>query len=106
MAIKIITARDITGWMVAEVNGFHCVAKVYNEPSEFGINDGRISKLHISKNGTEVYAFERGLDFDKLNPKTLKSIVSQIEKYIIQEFREAELKLKNSSSIGKHITIY
>ena len=42
-------------------------AKVYGEPSEYGINGGRISKLDIRRrddNGLEqvVYRYDRGLD--------------------------------------------
>lgn len=39
-------------------------AKVYDEPSRFGINKGRISKLHCGINGTEILSYERGWDID------------------------------------------
>ena len=37
-------------------------AKVYDEPSNFGINEGRIIKLELRQNGRIVYNYDRGLD--------------------------------------------
>ena len=37
-------------------------AKVYDSPSKFGINNGRISKLFIKIDGKEVCNYERGWD--------------------------------------------
>ena len=43
-------------------------AKVYDEGSElYGINEGRISKLEIRKDGKSLYNYDRGLDYDKLD---------------------------------------
>jgi len=44
-------------------------AKVYEEGSEFGINQGRISKLTICKQGEtrDLYNFDRGLDLPPAN---------------------------------------
>lgn len=39
-------------------------AKVYDEPSNFGINEGRISKLELRQNGRIVYNYDRNLDID------------------------------------------
>ena len=39
-------------------------AKVYDETSNFGINEGRISKLELRQNGRIVYNYDRGLDID------------------------------------------
>ncbi|MBE6877526.1 MAG: hypothetical protein E7496_12610 [Ruminococcus sp.] len=40
----------------------HYWAKVYDEPSEYGIEKGRISKAMLKQNGKIVYNFDRGLD--------------------------------------------
>ena len=40
----------------------HYWVKAYNEPSEYGIEKGRISKLMLKQNGEIVYNFDRGLD--------------------------------------------
>ena len=39
-------------------------ATIYDEPSEFGIEEGRISKLSLTQNGKIVYNYDRGLDLD------------------------------------------
>ena len=38
----------------------HYWAKVYDEPSMYGINEGRISKLQIKIDGVAVVEYERG----------------------------------------------
>ena len=42
----------------------HYYAKVYDEPSDYGINDGRISKLQIKIDGVEVVAYDRGWEVE------------------------------------------
>ena len=42
----------------------HYLAKVYDEPSVYGINEGRISKLQIKIDGVEVAAYDRGWDLE------------------------------------------
>ena len=37
-------------------------AKVYDEGSQFGINNGRISKLYASVNGKVLFTYDRGWD--------------------------------------------
>lgn len=55
-------------WTQGEINGYKYCAKHFEEGSEYGIGgNGRISKLNIRKDGRELYNFERGLDFDKLD---------------------------------------
>ena len=55
-------------------------AKVYDEGSElYGINEGRISKLEIRKDGKCLYNYDRGLDFDNLDAsgRTVYEIILQ-----------------------------
>lgn len=40
----------------------HYWAKVYDEGSPFGINEGRISKLMLKANGEIIYNYDRGED--------------------------------------------
>jgi len=40
----------------------HYWAKVYDEPSEYGIEKGRISKATLRQDGKIVYNFDRGSD--------------------------------------------
>ena len=46
-------------------------AKLFDEPSEYGIKEGRVSKLTIKMNdGTVIVNFDRGWD---IRPKTAES---------------------------------
>lgn len=40
----------------------HYILKVYDEPSEFGINSGKISKLQLKQDGEIVANYDRGWD--------------------------------------------
>lgn len=40
----------------------HYWAKVYDTGSQFGINEGRISKLMLKANGEIIYNYDRGED--------------------------------------------
>ena len=54
-------------WSKGAVDGYQYFMKSYDAPSEFGINEGRISKLTIKRDGHTLYNFERGLDVDKMD---------------------------------------
>lgn len=41
---------------------FRYVVKVFDEPSRFGIDGGRISKLQVTQKGKVVIHFDRGWD--------------------------------------------
>ena len=51
-------------WKHGELNGFKWCIKVYGDGSEFGIDNGRISKLWIQResNGETVANYSRGWD--------------------------------------------
>ena len=49
---------------------FHFWAKVYDLPSEFGIREGRISKLTLKRNDTIVCNFDRGWDIKPVDDDT------------------------------------
>ena len=44
--------------------------KHYDEPSEYGIDEGRISKLMLKRNGEIAYNFDRGLDVEAADEDT------------------------------------
>lgn len=87
--IVIDDARTDTGWLTAIIEGRWCQAKVYDEPSCYGINFGRVSKLSIGKTAVRRtgehffnqmdYHYDRGLDFDTLPPGLLDKIVMELE---------------------------
>lgn len=54
-----IPANKITGRGAVAI---HYILKVYDEPSKFGINHGRISKLQLKQNGKIVANYDRGWD--------------------------------------------
>jgi len=88
--MQIITPHKSTGWITVVISGRWAQAKVYDNPSTFGINNGRVSKLCIGK--TEIrdnnsnffdqmdYNYDRRLDFDNLPEGVLTRIVAELEK--------------------------
>ena len=49
-------------------NIFHYWLKVFEEPSQFGIDGGRISKLMLKCNGEIVCNYDRGWDIEPTDP--------------------------------------
>ena len=50
-------------WFEGEIGGFTVCAKVYPEPSQYGIENGRISKLTITDvDGNTIANYDRGWD--------------------------------------------
>ncbi len=49
---------------------FHYWVKHYDEPSEYGIDEGRVSKLMLKRNGEIVYNYDRGLDIEQTDEDT------------------------------------
>lgn len=85
----ILEPHDETGWITAVIEGRWIQAKVYDEPSCFGIYDGRVSKLVIGKTNSRnpnqnyfdqmCFNYDRGLDFSNIDPDLLTKIVGQLE---------------------------
>lgn len=78
-----------TGWITAIIEGRWVEAKVYSEPSTFGINHGRVSKCAIGRTAERdpskdflsqlAYHYDRGLDFDELPPGVLGRVIAKLE---------------------------
>lgn len=49
---------------------FHYWMKVYEEPSQFGIDEGRISKLTLKLNSEVVCNYDRGWDMEPVDSDT------------------------------------
>lgn len=87
--MKILQPHSKTGWITAVIDGRWVQAKVYDDPSDYGIDNGRVSKLAIGKTDTRdpnqdffaqmCYNYDRGLDFKKISIKQVRSIVAQLE---------------------------
>ena len=54
-------------WSEGTIGEYKYWVKHYDEGSDYGIDEGRISKLTIRKGGRELYNYDRGLDFDNLD---------------------------------------
>jgi len=59
--------EDSKMWTEGIMDGYEYWVKHYEEGSTYGIDEGRISKLIIRKNGVELYGYDRGLDRDDLD---------------------------------------
>ena len=60
---------------------FHYWVKHYDEPSEWGINEGRVSKLILKRNGEIVYNFDRGLDVEAVDKETKLALAILLKEY-------------------------
>lgn len=49
---------------------FHYWMKVFEEPSQFGIDEGCISKLMLKRNGEVVCNYDRGWDMEPVDTDT------------------------------------
>ena len=52
----------VTKTVEKEYIAVHYTKKVFDEPSKFGINDGKISKLELRQDGEIVANYDRGWD--------------------------------------------
>ncbi len=89
--MQILSEHDQYGWITAIIEGRWVQAKVFDEPSCYGINDGRVSKLTIGKTDSRDptrnffdqmdYNYDRGLDFKRrtLPIATFRKILAQLE---------------------------
>lgn len=83
--------RESNGWFTAIICGRWVEAKVYDEPSEYGIDNGRVSKMSIAKTAHRnphsnffdqmCYHWERGPDFKRRGTTMafVRDIVSYLE---------------------------
>ena len=60
---------------------FHYWVKHYDEPSEYGINEGRVSKLTLRRNGKIVCNFDRGLDVEAVDEETKLALAILLKEY-------------------------
>ena len=49
---------------------FHWWLKVYESPSKFGINGGKVSKMMLKRNGQIVMNYDRGWDIKPVDENT------------------------------------
>ena len=63
-------------WKLGTIDGYKFTAKVYEEPSEFGIRGGNVSKLRIPG----VVAYDRGWELRAKTPEH-KEIIKELLKF-------------------------
>ena len=67
-------------WRHGFINGFEYEVKVYDTGSQYGINEGRISKLWLS--GPEGRAnYDRGWDIEPTTPEAEAAVKALLERF-------------------------
>lgn len=67
-------------WVAGKIGNYKYSAKVYEVPSDFGIDSGNISKLQVvNEEGKTIINYDRGWDVEPTN---------EYEKEILQELRD------------------
>ena len=99
--MEIIDEADSSGdWVTAVIDGHWVQAKVFGDPSTFGVNDGRVSKLSIGKMDFRYkdknffnqmcYNYDRGLEFDDSEKYgvDVDSVVKKLNEYAKNRFEK------------------
>jgi len=68
-------------WTRGTIEGYAYCIKHFEEGSEFGINNGRISKLHISKDGVTLANYDRGWDILPVDAE-----IKEVYKELVRKF--------------------
>lgn len=69
-------------WIDGTVGYYDFEAKVFDEPSRFGINNGRISKLFIyDKNGNLCCEYDRGWIEEPLDDEVKEAVLKILDNY-------------------------
>lgn len=70
-----------TGAMKVRNSIFHFWVKCFDEPSHFGIEGGRISKLCLKKENTIVCNYDRGWDIEPKDEDTQTALQILMKEY-------------------------
>jgi len=62
------------GLIIINGCGYRYLMKVYDEPSRYGIDGGRISKLTITRYGETVCNYDREWDREPVDEDTAKAL--------------------------------
>jgi len=60
---------------------FHYWVKHYEEPSTFGYEEGRASKISLRRNGKTVFNFDRGMDIPPEDEETKTALAILLKQY-------------------------
>lgn len=72
--VRLISFPDNSPWVKGEIEGREFGAKLFDEPSGFGINNGRVSKMWIDG----IANYDRGWDFGEDDP-LINDVVDYLE---------------------------
>ena len=67
-------------WAYGKINGFEYQIKYFTEDSDYGINDGKISKLYL-KGGKGWAFYDRGWDCPPTTPEAEQACQELIARY-------------------------
>jgi len=68
-------------WTHGKINGCEYWVKHYSEPSVYGINEGKVSKLSVKRNDREIISYERGWDLEPQTDEDRAVLAAILEKY-------------------------
>lgn len=68
-------------WSQGNNSEYKFCIKHFDEPSEFGINGGRISKLWMERDGITVCSYDRGWDIEPIDEEALYAYEMLLERY-------------------------
>ena len=73
--------EDKIMWTKGTIDGFTYCVKHFDEGSEFGINEGRISKLELRKDGRIVANYDRGWDIKPTSKEANAAYAKILKQY-------------------------
>ena len=68
-------------WKNGRIDNFEYWVKSYDEPSIYGIEEGRISKLTVKRDGREIINYDRGWDLEPQTDADRKILAMILAKY-------------------------
>ncbi len=72
------------GWLIGTFRGLRVSAKVYDEPSQFGIEGGRVSKLWIKNDLTGIEVnYDRGWDIGEELARIWRPVLVRLERVAV-----------------------
>lgn len=81
LTVKFTDYQNKQNWCNGVMGDYWFEAKQFDVGSDFGINEGRVSKLHITHDGADVVCYDRGWDV-KASPQhrtAYKNILKALE---------------------------
>ncbi len=98
---EIAITRIIRNWIIGTIDGLEFEAKVYDIPSEFGIDNGKVCKLDVyrDRDNGEIVAYERG--WEKYPAGEQEDLIESILEYCKKLPSADDWQLENGEIISK-----